>query len=315
MNSEPEDFPFHTPAVELFLEDQVVQELNFIVEGCVFRGDIEIPTPPPSDSEQDDSRAPWEREDLPELDYDGHQAQWERDEVNGSNRKLADEPRYREPSPQPVRFIPSAAFTRSAVEERSNTPPDEFDRYLAESFRPVTKPLLPATSTPARDVAAPKAATTGAAITSRAGPSGDIVPRRLSYNDVSIIRRAHGERDPSRAAVSDDDYRFDDDPDLDPDDWQDQSCMMMIYCIMSMLPVVHATLLVVVQTLMRHPLVAHGLSLMISLLPVLVLRQVVILTSRRAVMLQMVSTSTVATSLYRLGAPTVVTMCAFQLLK
>jgi hypothetical protein len=72
-------------------------------------------------------------------------------------------------------------------------------------------------------VAAPKAATTGAAITSRAGPSGDIVPRRLSYNDVSIIRRAHGERDLSRAAVSDDDYRFDDDSDLDPDDWQDQS--------------------------------------------------------------------------------------------
>jgi hypothetical protein len=46
-------------------------------------------------------------------------------------------------------------------------------------------------------VAAPKAATTGAAITSRAGPSVDIVLRRLSYNDVSIIRRAHGERDPS----------------------------------------------------------------------------------------------------------------------
>jgi hypothetical protein len=31
------------------------------------------------------SRAPWDREDLPELDYDGYQAQWERDEVNGFN--------------------------------------------------------------------------------------------------------------------------------------------------------------------------------------------------------------------------------------
>jgi hypothetical protein len=111
--SEPDDFCC-SPSVELFPEDQV-QELNFIVEGCVFRGDIEIPTHPPSDSEQDDSRAPWEREDLPELDYDGYQAQWERDEVNGSNRMLADEPRYREPSPQSVRFIPSAAFTRSRV--------------------------------------------------------------------------------------------------------------------------------------------------------------------------------------------------------
>jgi hypothetical protein len=220
--SEPEDFPFHTPAVELFPEDQV-QELNFIVEGCVFRGDIEIPTPPPSDSEQDDSRAPWERKDLPELDYDGYQAQWKRDEVNGSNRKLADEPRYREPSPQPVRFIPSAAFTRSRGEERSNTTPDEFDRYLAESFRSVTKPLLPATPTPVRDVAAPKAATTGAAITSHAGPSADIVPRRLSYSDVSTICRSHGERDPDLGVVSDEDSRCDDDYGVDPNEWQDQS--------------------------------------------------------------------------------------------
>jgi hypothetical protein len=226
--SEPDDFCC-SPSVELFPEDQV-QELNFIVEGCVFRGDIEIPTHPPSDSEQDDSRAPWEREDLPELDYDGYQAQWERDEVNGSNRKLADEPRYREPSPQPVRFIPSAAFTSSRGEERSNTPPDEFDRYLAKSFRPVTKPLLPATTTPARDVAAPKAATTGAAITSHAGPSGDIAPRRLSYSDVSVIRRSHGERDPNLGASDDDDYRYDDDPDFDPDDWQDQALYDDMLC-------------------------------------------------------------------------------------
>jgi hypothetical protein len=204
--------------------------LNFIVEGCVFRDDIEIPTPPSSNFEPDVSRAPWEREDLPELDYDGYQAQWERDEVNGSNRKLADEPRYREPSPPPVRFIPSAAFTRSRGEELSNTPPDEFDRYIAESFRPVTKPLLPATTTPARDVAAPKAATTGAAINSRAGPSGDIAPRRLSYSDVSVIRRSHGERDPNLGAGDDDDYRFDDDPDLDPDDWQDQALYDGMLC-------------------------------------------------------------------------------------
>jgi hypothetical protein len=63
----------------------------------------------------------------------------------------------------------------------------------------------------------------------------------------------------------------------------------------------HATLLVVVRTLMRLHLVAHGLSLTIGLLPVLVLRQVVILTSRSAVILQVVSMSTVTTSLHRLG--------------
>jgi hypothetical protein len=52
----------------------------------------------------------------------------------------------RVPSPEGIRFIPSAAFTSSRGEEqRSNTPPDEFDRYLADSFRPVTVPLLPAT--------------------------------------------------------------------------------------------------------------------------------------------------------------------------
>jgi hypothetical protein len=77
-------------------------------------------------------------------------------------------------------------FTRSAVEERSITPPDEFDRYLVESFRPVTKALLPATTTPYREVAPPKAATTGAAMTSRVVVvSADIVPRRLRYSDVS----------------------------------------------------------------------------------------------------------------------------------
>jgi hypothetical protein len=82
---------------------------------------------------------------------------------------------------------------------------------------------------------------------------------------------------------------------------------------MSMLPVL--TLLAVVLTLMRHPLVAHGLSLMIGLLLVLVLLLMVILTSRSAVMLQVVSMSTVTTSLHRLGELTVVAMCASQLLK
>jgi hypothetical protein len=110
-DSEDDEAFFSRIAKELSSHDDVlseeedqVQDLNFIVEGCTFRGDIEIPTPPPFDSEPDDSRAPWEREDLPELDYDGYQAQWERDEVNGSNR-------YSEPSPPTERYIPSAAFT------------------------------------------------------------------------------------------------------------------------------------------------------------------------------------------------------------
>jgi hypothetical protein len=90
---------------------------------------------------------------------------------------------------------------------------------------------------------------------------------------------------------------------------------MVIYCIMSMPPVVHATLLVVVRTLMRLHLVAHGLSLTIGLLPVLVLCLMAILTWRRTVVLHVVSMSTVTTSLYRLGDPTVFAMYAIQLLK
>jgi hypothetical protein len=214
--SETEDFPFRVPAVELFPEDPE-HSLNFIVEGCTFRGNIEIPTPPSSDSEPDDSRAPWEREDLPELEYDGYQAQWERDELNGSNR-------YSEPSPPTERYIPSAAFTRSAVEERSNTPPDDFDRYLADSFRPVTVPLLPATpKTPPPQTTSPRAATTGDARAARAAPSSVSVARRLSYSDVSAIRHSHGERDPNLGAVSDEDSRCDDDYGVDPEEWQDQS--------------------------------------------------------------------------------------------
>jgi hypothetical protein len=193
------------------------------VEGCTFRGDLEIPTPPPADSEQDDSRASWEREEPPELDDHYYQAPWECDDDIDSRSYLPVGWNNKPSSPPHERYIPSAAFTRSAVEERSNTPPDEFDRYLAESFRPVTKPLLPATTTPARDVAAPKAATTGAAITSHVGPSADIVPRRLSYSDVSTIRRSHGERDPDLGAVSDADSRCDDDYGVVPGDWQDQT--------------------------------------------------------------------------------------------
>jgi hypothetical protein len=148
----------------------------------VFRGDIEIPTPPPPDSEPDDSHAPWELEDLPKLDYDYYQAPLEHDEDIDHKRKLAEEPCYRRPSPQ------SAVFTRSRGEERSNTPPDAFDGYLADSFRPVTVPLLPATlKTPPPQTTSQRAATTGVA--ARAAPSSDIVARRLSYSDVSTIRR------------------------------------------------------------------------------------------------------------------------------
>jgi hypothetical protein len=52
-DSESDDF-YCCPAVELFPEDQE-HSLNFIVEGCTFRGDIEIPTPPPFDAEQEDA--------------------------------------------------------------------------------------------------------------------------------------------------------------------------------------------------------------------------------------------------------------------
>jgi hypothetical protein len=179
-DSDPELDDFRSsPTVELFPEDKE-QELNFIVEGCTFRGDIDIPTPPPSDAEQED----------PPRDSNG----------------------------------------RPWKDVRVPSPPGELDWYLDESsrrnsFRPVTVPLLPATmKTPPRQTASQKAVTTGAVRAARAVPSSDTVARRLSYSDVSTIRRSHGERDPSRAAVSDDDdCRFDDDPELVPDDWQDQS--------------------------------------------------------------------------------------------
>jgi hypothetical protein len=202
--SETEDF-HSSPTVELFPEDKE-QDLNFIVEGCTFHGDIEIPTPPPSDAEQED----------PPPDSDG--------------RPWKD---VRVPSPEDTRrFIPSAAFTRlRREEERSNTPPDEFDRYLADSFRPVTVPLLPATpKTPPPQKSSQRAATTGVARAARAVPSTDTIARRLSYSDASFIHQSHGERDPNRAAVSDEDTRFDDDPDFDPDDWQDQALYDDMLC-------------------------------------------------------------------------------------
>jgi hypothetical protein len=179
-DSDPEFDDFRSsPTVELFPEDKE-QELNFIVEGCTFRGDIEIPTPPPSDAEQED----------PPRDSNG----------------------------------------RPWKDVRVPSPPGELDWYLDESsrrnsFRPVTVPLLPATmKTPPRQTASQKAVTTGAVRAAHSAPSSDTVARRLSYSDVSTIRRSHGERDPSRAVVSDDDdCRFDDDPELVPDDWQDQS--------------------------------------------------------------------------------------------
>jgi hypothetical protein len=49
--SEPENFPLRIPAVEVFPEYQE-QERNFIVEDCLFRGDIAIPNPPPSDGKK-----------------------------------------------------------------------------------------------------------------------------------------------------------------------------------------------------------------------------------------------------------------------
>jgi hypothetical protein len=206
---------------------------------------LEIPTPPPSDSRQEDSLTeydgrPWKDVRIPSPGVrisspeDDPRAAWERnwneEEARALHARDDDSKSYlpvrqcREPSPDPDHYILSAKFTRSAVEERSNSPPDEFDRYLTESFQPVTKPLLPAAATPARQVAAPKAATIGAAMTSRAAfPSANIVPRRLSYSDVSAIRRAHGERDPDLGAMSDANSRSDDDYGVDPDDWQDQS--------------------------------------------------------------------------------------------
>jgi hypothetical protein len=209
-DSEDDETFFSRIAKELSSHDDVlseeesqVQDLNFIVEGCMFRGDIEIPTPPPYYSEQEDAREGNPNDGRPWKDV-------------------------RIPSPEDTRsFIPSAAFTRSRrEEERSNTPPDEFDRYLADSFRPVTVPLLPATpKTPPPQKSSQRAATTGVARAARAAPSSDSVARRLSYSDVSTIRRSHGERDPSRAAVSDDG-----DPDLDPDEWQDQALYDDMLC-------------------------------------------------------------------------------------
>jgi hypothetical protein len=55
------------------------------------------------------------------------------------------------------------------------------------------------------------------------------------------IRRSH---DPNLGAVSED-SRFEDDPEVDSDDWQNQAPMMMMsYCIMLVvLPVIHCMLL------------------------------------------------------------------------
>jgi hypothetical protein len=151
-------------------------------------------------------------------------------------------------------------------------------------------PLLPATpKTLPPQTTSQRAATTSVAHAARTTPSSASVARRLSYSDATCIHQSHGERDPSRAAVSDEDTYFEDDPDLDPDDWQDQylyddDLLHHVYALCS-----HATLLVVVRTIMRLHLVAHGLSLMIGLLPVLVLLLMAILTSRRAVMPQVVS--------------------------
>jgi hypothetical protein len=175
-----EDFS-SSPAVKP--EDQE-HALNIIVEGCVFRCDLEIPTLPPSDSGKEDALTecdgrPWKDVRIPSPGVripsrdDDPRAAWERNWNEEEARALhaRDEAydsktylpagRCREPSPEPERYIPSTAFTRSGKQESSNTPSDDFDRYLVESFRPVTKALLPVTTTPYREVAVPKAATTG----------------------------------------------------------------------------------------------------------------------------------------------------------
>jgi hypothetical protein len=77
--------------------------------------------------------------------------------------------------------------------------------------------------TPPPQTTSPRAATTGDARAARAAPCSDMVARRVSYSDVSAIRHSHGERDPNLGAVSDEDSRCDDDADIDPDEWQDQS--------------------------------------------------------------------------------------------
>jgi hypothetical protein len=69
-----------------------------------------------------------------------------------------------------------------------------------------------------------RAATTGAVRTTHAVDSSvDITPSRLSYSDVSVILRSHGERDPNLGAVADEDSRCDDDYGVALNEWQDQS--------------------------------------------------------------------------------------------
>ena len=68
-----------------------------------------------------------------------------------------------------------------------------------------------------------RAATTGAVRSLRSeAPDLDTAARRLTFSAVNAIRRAHGERDPGLVAGSDEDNRFEGDPDEDPGDWQDQ---------------------------------------------------------------------------------------------
>jgi hypothetical protein len=78
---------------DLSTEEEVqVQELSFIVEGCVFRGDLEIPTPPPSDTEWEDSLTDydgrvWKDVRIPSPEDDSRAA-WERDDDTDSRSHL-----------------------------------------------------------------------------------------------------------------------------------------------------------------------------------------------------------------------------------
>jgi hypothetical protein len=89
--------------------------------------------------------------------------------------------------------------------------------------------------------------------------------------------------------------------------------MMLSYCYMLMLHLVHA-LPLTVWTLMHLPVVT--LSLIVTTTVILQVLSLIVLTLITAVRFQLkVTMSTVTTSLYRLGDPTVVTVYAIQLQK
>jgi hypothetical protein len=122
---------------------------------------------------------------------------------------------------------------------------------------------------------------------------------------------SHGERDPNLGAVSDEDSRCDDDPDFNPDDWQDQALYDDMLCgvaatspslsLRGIVPTVH--LLLKAFALMSPSLILMGgLLLVPAHLPVVTPT----LTWMIIAVAQVTSVSTVTTSLHRLGELTVV---------